>query len=408
MVPGQVIGGRYECLTLIGRGGMGEVWRARDTLLGRDVAVKRLVYADGVPDSSSVARSLREARLAARLNHPNAVSIYDVVTDPAGLPCLVLELVEGESLKDLIAGNGSLPPSFVARIGRQVAAALARAHRSGIVHRDIKPANVLIASDGTAKLTDFGIARDEGDSGLTSTGTFIGTPSFLAPEVALGRDHVPASDVWALGAVLYTCVEGAAPFSVPNGNALAILNLIATSEAPVASHGGALTPIIGAMMRRDPAGRPDAAGVDEQLAALAGPRPTDPTPHPPAPHPPTPHPPTPHPPTPHPSPTPPPVTPRSMTPLPTPPHPMTPHPMTPHPMTPNPVTPNPMTPRPLPAPAADRSRRNWTLKFVAALLVLIALIVILVLVVAHSRDSAASQPARAGLDHVRKHLLTHT
>ncbi len=106
MVPGQVIGGRYECLTLIGRGGMGEVWRARDTLLGRDVAVKRLVYADGVPDSSSVARSLREARLAARLNHPHAVSIYDVVTDPAGLPCLVLELVEGESLKDLIARNG--------------------------------------------------------------------------------------------------------------------------------------------------------------------------------------------------------------------------------------------------------------------------------------------------------------
>src|SRR5690242_13892438 len=190
---GRVIGGRYECVELIGRGGMGEVWRARDTLLQRDVAVKRLAYGDGAGDDVTIGRSMREARLAARLNHPNAVGIYDVVVDD-GLPCLVMELVSGKSLKELVAQqkDGRLDPIAAARIGRQVAAALGVAHRAGIIHRDVKPANVLIAADGTAKLTDFGIARDEGDAGLTSTGTFIGTPNFLAPEIALGGNHSPA------------------------------------------------------------------------------------------------------------------------------------------------------------------------------------------------------------------------
>src|SRR6266545_639147 len=199
---GRVIGGRYECVELIGRGGMGEVWRARDTLLQRDVAVKRLAYGDGAGDEATVGRSMREARLAARLNHPNAVGIYDVVVD-----------------------------------------------------------------DGTAKLTDFGIARDEGDSGLTSTGTFIGTPNFLAPEIALGGNHGPASDVWALGAMLYSAVEGEPPFSA-GGNALAILNRIATTDPPAPRHAGPLAGIIAAAMRRDPAGRPPAATIVFQLDEL--------------------------------------------------------------------------------------------------------------------------------------------
>jgi hypothetical protein len=254
---GRVIGGRYECLELIGRGGMGEVWRARDTLLQRDVAVKRLVY--GEHDDVTVGRSLREARLAARLNHPNAVGIYDVVIDQ-GLPCLVMELVAGRSLKEMIAQQGRLDPVAAARIGRQVAAALGVAHRAGIVHRDVKPANVLIAGDGTAKLTDFGIARDEGDAGLTSSATFIGTPNFLGPEIALGGDHSPASDVWALGALLYAAVEGEPPFST-DGNPLAILNRIANAEPPVPAHGGPLTDVIVEAMRRDPAGRPSAATI---------------------------------------------------------------------------------------------------------------------------------------------------
>ncbi len=260
---GRVIGGRYECVELIGRGGMGEVWRARDTLLQRDVAVKRLAYGDGAGDEATIGRSMREARLAARLNHPNAVGIYDVVVDE-GLPCLVMELVTGKSLKELVAERGRLDPVATARIGRQVAAALGVAHRAGIIHRDVKPANVLIAQDGTAKLTDFGIARDEGDSGMTSTGTFIGTPNFLAPEIALGGNHGPASDVWALGAMLYSAVEGDPPFSA-GGNALAVLNRIATTDAPVPPHGGPLTSLIITAMRRDPAGRPSAASIVDQL-----------------------------------------------------------------------------------------------------------------------------------------------
>jgi hypothetical protein len=259
----RVIGGRYECVELIGRGGMGEVWRARDTLLQRDVAVKRLVYGEGAGDDVTIGRSMREARLAARLNHPNAVAIYDVVVDD-GLPCLVMELVTGKSLKEVIAERGRLDPIAAARIGRQVSAALGVAHRAGIIHRDVKPANVLIAKDGTAKLTDFGIARDEGDAGLTSTGTFIGTPNFLGPEIALGGNHGPASDVWALGALLYAAVEGEPPFAA-GGNALAILNRIATTDAPRPPHGGPLTDVIVETMRRDPSTRPPAAAVVQRL-----------------------------------------------------------------------------------------------------------------------------------------------
>jgi eukaryotic-like serine/threonine-protein kinase len=260
---GRVIGGRYECVELIGRGGMGEVWRARDTLLQRDVAVKRLVYGEGAGDDVTIGRSMREARLAARLNHPNAVAIYDVVVDE-GLPCLVMELVSGKSLKEVIAEKGRLEPIAAARIGRQVAAALGVAHRAGIIHRDVKPANVLIAKDGTTKLTDFGIARDEGDAGLTSTGTFIGTPNFLGPEIALGGNHSPASDVWALGALLYAAVEGDPPFAA-GGNALAILNRIATSDAPRPAHGGPLSDVIVDAMRRDPGSRPPAAAIVQRL-----------------------------------------------------------------------------------------------------------------------------------------------
>jgi len=214
----------------------------------------------------TVGRSMREARLAARLNHPNAVAIYDVVVD-GWLPCLVMELVRGRSLKEVIAQRGRLDPVTAARIGRQVAAALGVAHRAGIIHRDVKPANVLIASDGTAKLTDFGIARDEGDAGLTSTGTFIGTPNFLAPEIALGDSHSPASDVWALGALLYAAIEGEPPYSA-GGNALGVLNRIATSDAPAPTHAGSLADVIVAVMRRDPAHRPSAASIVQLLDDL--------------------------------------------------------------------------------------------------------------------------------------------
>ena len=164
----------------------------------------------------------------------------------------------------MVAERGPLDAVTVARIGRQVAAALDIAHREGIIHRDVKPANVVIAADGTAKLTDFGIARDEGDAGMTSTGTFIGTPNFLAPEIALGGNHGPASDVWALGALLYSAIEGEPPFSA-GGNALAVLNRIATADPPMPQRAGPLTPTIVAAMRRDPRGRPTAAAIVHQL-----------------------------------------------------------------------------------------------------------------------------------------------
>jgi eukaryotic-like serine/threonine-protein kinase len=261
-IPRRWIGDRYECVRLIGRGGMGEVWQARDTLLHRDVALKRLTYTDESGNEGSAARTMREARLAARLNHPNAVSIYDVVMDD-GMPCLVMELIDGHSLKEMILSQGRLDPMTAARIGREVARALAAAHRRGIVHRDVKPANVLIDQDGTAKLTDFGIARDDGDSGLTTTGTFIGTPSFLSPEIASGEPSTTAGDIWALGATLFAAVEGRPPFGT--GNALVVLSRIALNPPPPPQHAGPLTPIVMGMMRRNADERPHAARVVHEL-----------------------------------------------------------------------------------------------------------------------------------------------
>ena len=391
---GRVIGGRYECVELIGRGGMGEVWRARDTLLQRDVAVKRLAYGDGTGDDVTIGRSMREARLAARLNHPNAVGIYDVVVDD-GLPCLVMELVSGKSLKELVAER-PLDPIAAARVGRQVSAALAAAHRAGIIHRDVKPANVLIADDGTAKLTDFGIARDEGDAGMTSTGTFIGTPNFLAPEIALGGNHGPASDVWALGALLYSAVEGDPPFAA-GGNALAVLNRIATTDPPVPPHAGPLTDVIGAAMRRDPATRPSADAIVHQLDGIVDvardrPEPaTRPTPAPPrlqAPpvpshHTPPPHAPIPHTPVPH---TPPPGS-------------YTPPPLTappafaqnaPYPP-PRPYPPNVGYPGPPPAPPRRR-RRAWIVAVCVAVAVAALATVIVIVTTGGKHHEADPTP----------------
>jgi eukaryotic-like serine/threonine-protein kinase len=396
----RVIGGRYECVELIGRGGMGEVWRARDTLLQRDVAVKRLAYGDGAGDEVTVGRSLREARLAARLNHPNAVAIYDVVVDE-GLPCLVMELVSGRSLKEVIAQQGRLDPVAAARIGRQVAAALGVAHRAGIVHRDVKPANVLIASDGTAKLTDFGIARDEGDAGLTSTGTFIGTPNFLAPEIALGGNHSPASDVWALGALLYAAVEGEPPYAA-GGNALAILNRIATSDAPAPTHAGPLSDLIIHAMRRNPAQRPSAATVVQLLDDVIDGerRPADrsepalrqaPSGHPPPGRPATPA----H--TPPPAQTPPPHTPPPHTPLPygnTPQPPYTPPPVTAPPAYVSapphfgPPPPPPRYPSEPPPRQGGGRRRTWFLAG-GGLLAVAAIVSVVVVVTAGKKHSAA-------------------
>jgi eukaryotic-like serine/threonine-protein kinase len=208
---GRPVAGRYRLNHPVGDGGMGVVWRAVDERLDRVVAVKQLRLPPGLdPGRAAQAqqRILREARIAARLQHPNAVAVYDV-TDDASAPVLVMEYLPSRSLADVLDERGALPPHKVAAIGACAAAALAAAHAAGIVHRDVKPGNILLADDGTAKITDFGISHATGDVTVTSTG-LLGTPAFLAPEVARGEAPSPASDVFSLGSSLFAAVEDAA------------------------------------------------------------------------------------------------------------------------------------------------------------------------------------------------------
>ena len=262
----QLIAGRYQVLRSIGRGGMGTVWLCRDEVLGREVAVKQIGALPG-ESATETKRAMREARSAAALNHPNAVAVYDVV-DHDGRPWLVMEYVEGQTLADEIAHDGQLSPQRVADIGAQLAGALARAHERRIVHRDIKPGNVLIDKAGRPKISDFGIARGHGDDQLTQIGFITGTPGYLSPELARGGDPHSASDVWALGATLYTAVEGQAPYE-PRSNPIALLRVIATERPRPMTHAGALAPAIDAMMHEDPARRWDMATSAKQLGGIA-------------------------------------------------------------------------------------------------------------------------------------------
>src|SRR5680860_792139 len=251
MTP-DLIADRYRVLRAIGQGGMGTVWLCRDELLNRDVAVKQVGTLPG-ETSLGAARAMREARSAAALNHENAVAIFDVV-DHDGSPWLVMEYVEGRSLAELVNEEGPLPPERVARIGAQLADALRQAHELGIVHRDIKPSNVLITTDGRAKISDFGIARRDQDEQLTQIGLMTGTPAYFAPEMARGSDPSGASDVYALGATLYTAVEGRTPYE-GDGNPITLLRRIDSSEPRPVHHAGALRPALAGMMAPAPESR---------------------------------------------------------------------------------------------------------------------------------------------------------
>ena len=262
----QVVAGRYEVRRAIGSGGMGTVWLARDNRLGRDVAIKQIGALPG-ESANETRRAMREARSAAALNHPNAVAVYDVV-DHEGAPWLVMEYVEGETLADVIAREGSLDPRRVAAIGSQLASALSRAHERGIVHRDIKPGNVLMDRSGRPKISDFGIARGLGDEALTQTGFVTGTPGYLSPELALGEDPDAASDVWALGATLYAAVEGHPPFA-PRQNPIALLQDIARGEPEPMELAGPVGGAISAMMAKDPAERWDMATAADRLGRIS-------------------------------------------------------------------------------------------------------------------------------------------
>ncbi|MFG2547159.1 serine/threonine-protein kinase [Streptomyces sp. NPDC048594] len=261
----RVIAGRYRLLSPLGEGGMGTVWRARDEVLNREVAVKEVRAPSGLPESDvrrMYARLEREAWAAARVAHHNVVTVYDVATD-GDRPWIVMELVRGLSLADLLDAEGPLAPERAALIGAEVLAALRAAHAAGVLHRDVKPANVLLSNDGRVVLTDFGIARVEGSSALTMTGEVIGSPEFLAPERALGRTPGPESDLWSLGVLLYAAVEGASPFR--QDTPLSTLRAIVDEELPPPHRAGALAPVVEGLLRKDPAERLPAERAERDL-----------------------------------------------------------------------------------------------------------------------------------------------
>ena len=263
------IGGRYRLGRQLASGGMGTVWQGWDERLQRPVAVKKLHVRPGLTEIErgiAVKRVIREARLTARLHHPNAVQVFDIV-DEGGSPCLIMQYVPSRSLQDVVRENGPLRPDEVARIGTQLAAALAAAHRAGIVHRDVTPGNVLIAEDGTAKITDFGISHAFDDITVTSTGMVTGTPAFLAPEVARGAASDFASDVYSLGATLYLAVEGNPPFGTDQ-NPMAVLHRVASGQSDPPTRGGSLTPMLNSMMSPNAAGRPAMVDVANTLPSL--------------------------------------------------------------------------------------------------------------------------------------------
>ena len=275
-MTGRVIAGRYNLQHPIGRGAMGVVWRARDQLLDRDVAVKEVVISAliGADERrNAYQRTLREARTAARLSHRGVVAVYDVAEED-GRPWIVMELVPSQSLDQVLAVEGRLPPARAGRIGQKLLSALAAAHAAGVLHRDVKPSNVLIATnrsgegwDERAVLTDFGIAQFEGDPRLTQTGMVMGSPGFTAPERIRGSDASPASDLWSLGATIYAAVEGRGPYE-QRGGAITTMSAIINEDAPIAPHAGQLAPLIAALLRRDPTTRPSASAAARMFAQV--------------------------------------------------------------------------------------------------------------------------------------------
>ncbi|WP_308013746.1 serine/threonine-protein kinase [Streptantibioticus parmotrematis] len=274
---GRLVSGRYRLAEMIGRGGMGTVWRAEDELLARQVAVKKLRVPPQLHDDERETlyeRTRREARSAARITHPNVVVVHDVVEDE-GLPCIVMEYVQSRTLGDVLKNDGPITPREAARIGRGMVAALRAAHRAGVLHRDVKPANVLLGLDepeeddswpgGRIVLTDFGIASATGTSTLTRTGELIGSFDYLAPERITGGSPGPASDLWALGATLYQAVEGVAPFhrDTPIETAYAI----AAEAVPPSRNAGPLAPVISSLLEKDPERRMSAAQVERLLVS---------------------------------------------------------------------------------------------------------------------------------------------
>jgi len=263
------IADRYELGSELGRGGMGVVWRATDTLLAREVAVKEVDLPRGLDADQRTAmraRVSREARAAARLSHPGVVTVYDIAQED-GRDYIVMELVAAPTLDDVVRGHGPLTPERAATVGLGLLATLEAAHRAGIVHRDLKPKNVMLREDATTKLTDFGIASVQGDPRLTATGLVVGSPAYMAPEQVEGQAVGPAADLWALGATLWFAVEGEPPFG---GGEFQTLNAIVSGEPRRPRRLGPLAPVLERLLAKDPACRPTPEELRPLLQRVAG------------------------------------------------------------------------------------------------------------------------------------------
>ncbi|ALG12898.1 serine/threonine-protein kinase [Kibdelosporangium phytohabitans] len=262
----RVVNGRYHIVREIGRGGMGVVWLAEDRTLGRKVAIKELHLPDGIdPQERHIfeERVLREARTAGRLNDPAIVTVYDVVQEH-GNTFIVMELIEAPTLTDIVRQQGALTEAYTAQVAVQLVSALETAHRAGIVHRDVKPSNVMIDANGRVKLTDFGIAQSTDDPRLTTSGTLIGSPTYMSPERLQGHEAVPASDLWSLGATLFFAVEGYGAYD--RQTTAASIQAIMNEVAFLTRCRGPLASLIMGLLNSNPDGRPTAP----QVRALLG------------------------------------------------------------------------------------------------------------------------------------------
>ncbi|MEU0789642.1 serine/threonine-protein kinase [Amycolatopsis sp. NPDC005961] len=251
----RLVAGRYRLRSVLGSGSMGTVWSAYDEFLHRQVAVKEMKVPPGIPSSQADElreRTLREARAIAVLSHPNVIILHDVARED-DQPFVVMELLPSRSLAHILRDHGPLTVEQAAAVGIAVASALEAAHAAGITHRDVKPGNVLVASDGRIKLTDFGIARNVSEATMTRTGIMLGSPAYIAPEVASGGAVIPAADLWGLGATLFAAVEGAPPYDA-DGDPLETVGKVVNGKVPKPK-AGPLADVISALMKKEPGDR---------------------------------------------------------------------------------------------------------------------------------------------------------
>ncbi|HEY0449894.1 serine/threonine-protein kinase [Actinophytocola sp.] len=268
----RVVAGRYRLRRQLGQGAMGTVWEAYDEFLRRPVAVKEVLVPPGLPDAEADElreRTLREARAIAALSHPNVITLHDVAREN-GEPFVVTEYMPAHSLAELLRALGPLDTAAAAAVTDAVAAGLAAAHQVGITHRDVKPGNVLVGGNGQVKLTDFGIARNVSERTITRTGIMLGSPAYIAPEVAAGREVTPAADLWGLGATLFAVLEGHPPYDL-DGSVLEIVNQVVHGDVPRPAATGPLAEVVAALMVKDPAARISLTEVRNRVHPLLPP-----------------------------------------------------------------------------------------------------------------------------------------